>query len=356
MQKVAVLGAGYMGSAITFPITDNGLKVNLWGTWLDDRLIEASIKGVHPKLKKQLNPGVSCFYSGDLKQAIKDTDVIFIGVASEGFVNIFELLVNNLDSDRDYMFLKLTKGLVEYEGRIMRASEAARLIYYKKFPGKEKSQNSANVFKIISIGGPVRALDLAHRTMSASVYGLQNDGIHSQLKSFSTDYYRIFPVNDSAGVEVCSTFKNIYSVAAGICDGLFKKTLNGLYHNLVAFLFNQAVLEIQHVLEITGGKPQTAFSLAGMGDLHVTSVAGRNRRYGELVGGGVEPGAAFKKMFDEGEYGEGYVALKLAIPWLQNFKVELANELPLLNLLNNIIFKGFEPYAEMKAYVLNSGI
>ena len=174
MQNVAVLGAGYMGSAITFPLTDNGIKVNLWGTWLDDKLIEGSKKGVHPKLKKPLNPGVSCFYSGDLKQAIKDADTIFIGVASEGFVNIFELLINNIEPDRDYMFLKLTKGLVEYEGRIMRASEAARLIYYKKFPDREKSQAAAHIFRITSIGGPVRALDLANRTLSASVYGIQD--------------------------------------------------------------------------------------------------------------------------------------------------------------------------------------
>jgi glycerol-3-phosphate dehydrogenase (NAD(P)+) len=356
VQNVAVLGAGYMGSAITFPITDNGIKVNLWGTWLDDKLIEGSKKGTHPKLKKPLNPGVTCFYSRDLKQAIKGADAIFIGVASEGFVNIFELLVNNLEPDRDYMFLKLTKGLVEYEGRVMRASEAARLIYYKKFPDREKSRHDAHIFRITSVGGPVRALDLAHRTLSASVYGIQDGQIQNQLKRFSTDYYRIFPVNDFTGVEICSTFKNIYSIAAGICDGLFKKTLDGLYHNAVAFLFNQAVLEIKHIVEIAGGNPQTAFGLAGMGDLHVTSVAGRNRRYGEMVGDGVDPGSAFKKMFDEGEYGEGYMALKLAVPWLSNFNVVIDKELPLLNLLYNIVLKGFEPFAELKAFALGFGI
>ncbi len=356
MQKIAVLGAGYMGSAITFPLTDNGAKVNLWGTRLDDKLIESSKKGVHPKLKKPLNPGVSCFYSVDLKQAIKDTDTIFIGVASEGFVDIFELLIDNIEPDRDYMFLKLTKGLVEYGGRIMRASEAAKLIYYKKFPEREKSQDASHIFRITSIGGPVRALELANRTLSASVYGIQDGQIKKLLKRFSTDYYRIFPVNDYAGVEICSTFKNIYSIAAGICDGLFKKNLSGLYYNAVSFLFNQAVLEIKYIVKITGGNPKTAFSLAGMGDLHVTSVAGRNRRYGELVGSGVEPGAAFKQMFDEGEYGEGYIALKLALPWLSNFGVEIAVELPLLNLLCNVVLRGFDPDAELKAFALNFGI
>ncbi len=356
MKNVAVLGAGYMGSAITFPLTDNGIKVSLWGTWLDDKLIESSINGAHPKLKKPLNSGVSYFYSCDLKRAIKNAEAIFIGVASEGFVNIFELLINNIEPDRDHIFLKLTKGLVEYEGRIMRASEAARLIYYKKFPEKEKSRHGANIFNIISIGGPVRALDLANRTLSASVYGVQDNHMQNQLNRFSTDYYRIFPVDDCTGVEICSTFKNIYSIAAGICDGLFKKTLDGLYHNAVAFLFNQAVLEIQHIVKIAGGNPQTAFGLAGMGDLHVTSVAGRNRRYGEMVGGGFEPEAAFKKMLDEGEYGEGYMALKLAVPWLSNFNVSISGELPLLDLLYNIVFNGFKPSEALEAFALGFGI
>ena len=137
---------------------------------------------------------------------------------------------------------------------------------------------------------------------------------------------------------------------------MFKKNLSGLYHNAVAFLFNQAVLEIKHIVKIAGGKPQTVFGLAGMGDLHVTSVAGRNRRYGEMVGAGVEPGTAFKIMFDEGEYGEGYMALKLALPWLSNFSVDIARELPLLNLLCNIILKGSEPSAELKTFAQSYGI
>ena len=54
MCRVAVLGAGYMGSAITFPLADNGTDINLWGTWLDDDILEASHRGEHPKLKKKL--------------------------------------------------------------------------------------------------------------------------------------------------------------------------------------------------------------------------------------------------------------------------------------------------------------
>ena len=97
MLKAAVLGAGYMGSAITFPLSENGIEVCLWGTWLDDHLIKASIDGSHPKLNKPLNRNVILKYSKDLKDTVKDADIIFIGIASEGFVDVMELLFKTIN-------------------------------------------------------------------------------------------------------------------------------------------------------------------------------------------------------------------------------------------------------------------
>lgn len=358
--KVTVLGAGYMGSAITFPLSDNRLEVNLWGTWLDNKLIESSMKGYHPKLKKPLPPGVKLFYWHDLANALKDADIIFIAVASEGFVKVFNMMLDNLDLRKQYYFFKLTKGLVQYNGKVLRATEAAFDMYKKKFPKKR--------FYWTTIGGPVRALDLALRIPSATMYGISHDEIKGMLPSFSTSYYRIFPTSDLEGVEICSTFKNIYAIAAGICDGLYKSKMDGFYHNVVAFLFNQGVSEIAKIVDLAGREKQTAYDLAGVGDLHVTSAAGRNRRYGEMIGKGVDSEEAFKKMYKEGEYGEGYIALKLAIPWLKdcynilqlksrkkyckgqqkvetdiNFSSYLERELPLLNTLYNIIFRKHRP-------------
>jgi len=94
MNKIAVLGAGYMGSAITFPLSDNGFDINLWGTWLDDEIIKSCINGYHPKLKKKMPDRVSFFYSDDLKEAIKDVDIIFVGVTSNGFLDVFKKLID----------------------------------------------------------------------------------------------------------------------------------------------------------------------------------------------------------------------------------------------------------------------
>lgn len=131
MYKIAVLGAGYMGSAITFPLSENGHQVNLWGTWLDDELIDSSLKGFHPKLKKALPENVKLYYSDHLKEAVEDVDLIFLGITSDGFLAVLERLLKCID--KNYYFFKLTKGLVDKNGKIMRATEAALELLGKNF-------------------------------------------------------------------------------------------------------------------------------------------------------------------------------------------------------------------------------
>ncbi|MBE3102535.1 MAG: hypothetical protein IMZ47_09760, partial [Firmicutes bacterium] len=143
--RAAVIGAGYMGSAITFPLSANNIEVNLWGTWLDDKIIGSSLAGYHPKLKKALPPTVTPLYSKDLGKALSGIDMLFMAVTSEGFVKVFEMVLDNLTSP--VYFFKLTKGLVNYKGSIVRATQAALDMLGKKFGPQD--------FAWATIGGPV---------------------------------------------------------------------------------------------------------------------------------------------------------------------------------------------------------
>lgn len=60
-------------------------------------------------------------------------------------------------------------------------------------------------------------------------------------------------------------------------------------------------------------------------------------------------------MYDEGEYGEGYIALKLALPWLKQENHDILKKLPLLQSLNNIIFNKSEPSIEFKKLIIKLG-
>jgi glycerol-3-phosphate dehydrogenase (NAD(P)+) len=337
-----VLGAGYMGSAITFPLIDAGLEVRLWGTWLDDDIIEQCRHGDHPKLKKRLPVKVRLFDSGELEMAVADADIVFSAVTSEGFVAVLERYLaignGNTPAQRSNMYetpvlCALTKGFVRFDGRVCRISEAAEEIYREKC-GILKG------IQWVSVGGPVKAVELSHKVQTATVYASAFRGARDIVPLFATEYYKICTSEDVCGVELSSALKNVYSIAVGICDGMYRACCPGLYHNFKALVFNQALREMALVVEKRGGDRETVFDLAGVGDLYVTSASGRNGRFGELVGKGVPPGEAYQSMKSRGEFAEGYNTLKMGYEFARDLGIEAVRSLPLFEALYDIVFRG----------------
>jgi glycerol-3-phosphate dehydrogenase (NAD(P)+) len=343
MLRVAVLGAGYMGSAVTFPLSARGVRVNLWGTWLDDAIIEASRNGVHPKLKVPLPGGVHLFRSGEITGALDGVDAVYIAVTSEGFASVFKAALTAIK--KTLPILTLTKGFIRSGGHVSRISEAAEIIYRECFPSDR--------LLWASIGGPVKAVELAREMPTSTVYGTLSGEIRDLTGSFGTGYYRIFPNTDVIGVELSSALKNVYAVALGICDGMYGTRFPELYHNLRAFVFTQAVKEMAFITEKAGGRRETVSGLPGIGDLHLTASSGRNRRFGCLIGGGKTGKEVYDLMTAEGETAEGYGALEHGVDFVRDLGIPIESELPLLSMLHGVVF-GAGPLAEeMGEFVRN---
>jgi glycerol-3-phosphate dehydrogenase (NAD(P)+) len=345
MRKAAVLGAGYMGSAITYPLSDSGIEVNLWGTWLDDSIIDSCIRGNHPKLKQKMPENVNFFYSKELKAALKDVDMIFIGVTSNGFVDVFNLVMDNIKDN--VPFFKLTKGLVEYEGNVERIAQAAEKIFRKKFGPKED-------FLMTVIGGAVNAAELSKKIHTTSIYAPNNEKLFSVPGTFSTDYYSVIVGRDPVGLEISSAFKNVFSIMVGISDGIFApKYGRGHYVNLNSFIYNQGMIEMSKIALAAGGDENTVFNLAGMGDFYAATLSGRNQRYGEEVGKGGKPHETFSSLFEKGEVSEGYMALKISLEWIKTLDPNLPSQLPLLNAIYSIIFENKDVEKTLMEFLSN---
>ena len=85
MAIITVVGAGVMGSALTFPLSDNGHQVRLVGTYLDNEIIGSCLdRRYHPRLKRQIAENVTPYYSHDLAEAMRGAEVIVLGVNSRG--------------------------------------------------------------------------------------------------------------------------------------------------------------------------------------------------------------------------------------------------------------------------------
>jgi glycerol-3-phosphate dehydrogenase (NAD(P)+) len=343
LPTVTVLGAGTMGGAITFPLAENGHSVRLWGTWLDDEIISACRRGPHPRLGMPLPPGVKLFSSAELEEALEGADILFVAIASEGLVAVLERLLGCPAFHPGLPLFSLTKGFIPHEGRILRASACAAGLHHARFPGTPP--------RWASIGGPVKAVELAHGVPTASVYALGEAGLEPLLDSFRTPRYRVLAESDLIGLELCATLKNAYAILLGICDGVYRDSGTRPVDNLKALLLSRAVGELAGILEAAGGAPHTAYGPAGIGDLYVTAQSGRNRLFGERIGSGEEPAQAYNRMCSAGQLAEGYPAVRHGRSFLEGLPARPAAGRELLDALYRILFEGAACRGELQRLV-----
>src|SRR5918912_308808 len=110
MARIAVLGAGVMGTALTYPLADNGHDVRLIGTHLDQALIAACrASGIHPRLNSILPPTVRSFMIDELAEALVGVDVVALGVNSRGVRWAGQILAPHLRPGQPVIIV--TKGL-----------------------------------------------------------------------------------------------------------------------------------------------------------------------------------------------------------------------------------------------------
>ena len=84
-RKIAIMGAGMMGSALAFPAAENGNDVCLIGTCLDDSIIDGYIKThKHEKFCREFPDNVTYHYFSDWKKAVEGCDFVIGGVSSFG--------------------------------------------------------------------------------------------------------------------------------------------------------------------------------------------------------------------------------------------------------------------------------
>jgi len=330
MARIAILGAGFMGAALTVPAADNGHDVALWGTPLDDRLIAAIRAGrPHPKLGLRLPAAVTAFPAGELKSALRGADVVVNAVTSDGAVPVLRRAARHIE--KGALVLSVSKGLARSRGRVVTLSEAIR---------------AATGLSIVTVGGPSKALELARRVPTAVVYASPRAAARGRLRRhLETPYYRVAETDDQRGLEVCSALKNAYAIAIGLCDGLVAAGAAEAMYNTKSALYTQALGEIARIGTRVGVRDETVHGLGGAGDLHVTGMAGRNRIFGELRGAGTPTREVVRTLRGRDELTEGYAAIRWCWRFARERKV---GDVPLLGALYRIVYRGRDVEEELR--------
>ena len=304
-----------MGSAMAMVAAKRGHDVRLWGTWLDDEMLEPVERGdVHPRLKLKLER-MQFLRAARLDEALKGAELVLHCVNSEGAVPVMQKARAVLP---DVPILSVTKGFLEGGAkRMVRIDEVL-------------AETAGRPLRFVHAAGPAKAMEIARGVLTWMVFA--GADARTCASALGGNHLQVETSDDIAGAEMCSALKNAYATGLGIWDGLVGKDA----HNARAACFAQAIVEMRRLVLAGGGRETTVIGAAGVGDLHVTAAAGRNRAFGERIGKGEPAGQVAKSMLAVGELTEGYAAIAAAWRWARERDV---SELPLLRALNAIVWE-----------------
>ncbi len=334
MTVVTVLGAGVMGTALTFPLADNGHEVRLVGTHLDREIIDRiRAHRRHPNLRPPVPETVCPYQVEEAPAAFDGAEVILSGVNSFGVHWAGEKMAPLLKPGM--LVIAVTKGLEATPAGDLRILPD---VLAEHIPEKIRKQVAW-----AAIGGPSIAGELAQRYQTCVVFaGRELEPLRRLAAIFRTAYYHVWTSTDLVGVEVCAALKNSYAISVGLAEGWLQAAGQSesvdRMHNYEAGLFTQATREIEQFVALCGGRAESAYGLAGVGDLFVTSMGGRNLRLGRLLGAGLAYSQARERL--AGVTLEGAEAIKVvgaALPQLEARGLIRPEEFPLMRQLYEII-------------------
>jgi glycerol-3-phosphate dehydrogenase (NAD(P)+) len=191
-----------------------------------------------------------------------------------------------------------------------------------------------------SLTGPTNALGVARGDPSAMVLAARETegGLEEIQAAISGATLRVYTSDDLPGVEYGGCLKNIYAIAAGVCDGL------RLGDNTKAALLTRALAEMVRVGVALGARTETFYGLSGFGDLVATCYGGwsRNREFGQRVGEGVD---ISKLMAHRKTIVEGYTTTAAFAGLCDARKIDA----PILREVHAILSEGKKPAAAIAA-------
>lgn len=316
-KKIAVLGAGSWGTALSISLGHDGHPVTLWArrpeaaafmqrerhnpTYLPGAPIPPAVTITSDLQEAAAGAGLWCFATPS--QAVRETAAAVAPLASEGLIVIS--VAKGIENDT---LLTTTQVLDDVLQPVPRAH-------------------------IGVLYGPSHAEEVAEgkpTTVVAAAYA--SDVAHEVQALFMTHRLRVYLNYDVIGVEIAGSVKNIMAIAAGIGDGL------GYGDNTKAAIVTRGLAEIKRLGLAMGAESSTFAGLAGIGDLVVTCMSrhSRNRYLGEQIGRGRTLAEVEREMT---MVAEGVRTTKSVYALAQRYHIEM----PITEAVYAILFEGKQP-------------
>jgi glycerol-3-phosphate dehydrogenase (NAD(P)+) len=264
MKRVAILGAGGMGTALALLFARRGSSVQLWVRNPAD-----VAEMVRSRENARHLPGVTIppeiGITANACNATECADLMVAAIPSAYLRATFVGLAERVPVK--VPVLSVVKGI---ENETL--ARPSRIIVETLGPRP-----------VAILSGPSHAEELARGLPASLVVAGENDGLNLAIRdALNGGSFRVYTNPDAVGVELAGALKNVLGIAAGICDGL------GFGDNAKASLLTRGLVEMARFAVDQGASSSTFYGLAGVGDVVTTcySPFGRNRSVGEALGRG----------------------------------------------------------------------
>ena len=297
-KSIAVIGSGSFGTAIANLLVYNGHDVTLYGR---------NSEALHHMKKTRINERYLPYvllsdrikYVSSLRHAVIGKSIVVFAVPAQQFRSVSEKCSKYLDDGA--VVVNLAKGIEQKT--LLRMSEVA--------------SETIPAATYVALSGPTHAEEIV-RNLPAGVVAVSRNKAAAELvqDAFMSDKFRVYTQDDMVGVEIAGAVKNVIAIATGISDGM------KLGSNARAALMTRSIHEIKRLGSALGAYGDTFSGLSGIGDLMVTCSTNlsRNRRCGLLIGLGLEPEEAVKRV---GSVVEGYYTAEAVAELADRYNVEM---------------------------------
>ena len=318
---IAIMGGGSWATAIAKMMLEKNKSI-YWYMRRDDRIDEFRRLGHNPAYLTSVHFDVNrIIFSSDINKIVESSDTLIFVTPSPYLKSHLKKLKTRL---RDKFIITAIKGIVPDENLV--CSEYFHQVY------GVPDENLA------VLGGPSHAEEVALGRLTYLTVGcadLQKAECFAEL--ISSEYVKTKTSDDVIGIEYASVLKNVYSIAAGICNGL------KYGDNFQAVIVANAVQEMNRFLKIVHPIERNIIDSVYLGDLLVTGYSNfsRNRVFGTMIGKGYSVKSAQIEME---MIAEGYYATKC----VKDINKRLHVNMPILDAVYNILYERISPSIEIK--------
>lgn len=274
INRIAVLGDGGWGTALSLVLARKGFNPTLWSAFPEHvKEFQAKKENTHFLAGIPLPNNIN--FSSDLEKTVTTHDLIVVAIPTVYVRSTLARLTKEVLKEK--VIVSCTKGI-----------ENSTL----QTPLEIISELTSHC-ELVALSGPSHAEEVAKAVPTCVVVASYNERAALEVQeTFMEPNFRVYTSKDVIGVELGGALKNVVALASGICDGL------GFGSNTKAALISRGVQEIQRLGVALGAQSETFFGLSGMGDLVTTcfSAHGRNRKVGERIGKGEQLEEIVKSM------------------------------------------------------------